>query len=303
MIAMILVGLYTPMLSSVRQQLNFLTTPFYQVTDIPRRISEWGGDALASQKDLKAENDLLRTELLIHQRKLQQMAALAAENVRLRQLLNATDMLQDKVLIAELISISPNPLSHLIVINRGSRDGIYEGQPVLDAFGLMGQVIAVDEYTSRVMLISDPTHAIPVQVNRNGVRAIAEGTGDLNQLNLRHVSINADIREGDLLVSSGLGERFPVGYPVAQVEQVVRNSGQAFARVIARPMARLDRSRHVLLVFDTHGFTPATAEEQSRSSSSAAASSRATSAQPARSRAASSAKVSSQSASSAKARP
>ena len=255
MIILILVGLYTPWLKTVRQQLNFLTVPFYQITDIPRRVSEWQGDAFVSQVDLRAENERLKTESLIHQRKLQQMAALAAENVRLRQLLNATDMLQDKVLVAELIGVSPNPLSHTVIINRGSREGVYEGQPVLDAFGLMGQVIEVDRDSCRVLLISDPTHAIPVQVNRNGVRAIAEGTGDLNRLNLRHVSINADIREGDLLVSSGLGDRFPVGYPVAEVEQVVRNSGQAFARVIARPMARLDRSRHVLLVFDTHGAT------------------------------------------------
>lgn len=258
MITLILVGLYTPWLKTARQKLNFLTVPFYQITDIPSRISEWQGDTFVSQVDLRAENERLKTELLIHQRKLQQMAALAAENVRLRQLLNATDMLQDKVLVAELIGVSPNPLSHTVVINRGSREGVYEGQPVLDAFGLMGQVIEVDEESCRVLLISDPTHAIPVQVNRNGVRAIAEGTGDLNRLNLRHVSINADIREGDLLVSSGLGDRFPVGYPVAEVEQVVRNSGQAFARVIARPMARLDRSRHVLLVFDTHSATPNT---------------------------------------------
>jgi rod shape-determining protein MreC len=261
MIALILVGLYTPWVKPIRQQLNFLTVPFYQLTDIPRRVNEWRKETFASEIDLRAENERLKTELLIHQRKLQQMAALAAENVRLRQLLNATDMLQDKVLIAELIGVSPNPLSHTVIVNRGSKEGVYEGQPVLDAFGLMGQVIEVDDDSSRVLLISDPTHAIPVQVNRNGVRAIAEGTGDLNRLNLRHVSINADIREGDLLVSSGLGERFPVGYPVAEVEQVVRNSGQAFARVIARPMARLDRSRYVLLVFDTHGVTPATQSE------------------------------------------
>lgn len=278
MIALIIVGLYTPWLNPIRQKLNFLTVPFYQLTDIPRRLGEWTDVAVKSDKDLKAENESLKTELLIHQRKLQQMAALAAENVRLRQLLNATDMLQDKVLIAELISVSPNPLSHLVVINRGSNEGVYEGQPVLDAFGLMGQVIEVDEDTSRVMLISDPTHAIPIQVNRNGVRAIAEGTGDLNQLNLRHVSINADIREGDLLVSSGLGERFPIGYPVAEVVQVIRNSGQAFARVIARPMARLDRSRHVLLVFDTHGLASANASDHVISSSSSANSSRAASA-------------------------
>lgn len=261
MVVLILMGLYTSWLTPIRQQLNFLTIPFYQLTDMPRRVSEWSSDAVASPSDLRVENERLKTELLIHQRKLLQMAALAAENVRLRQLLNATGMLQDKVLIAELMGISPNPLSHMVMINRGSKDGVYEGQPVLDAFGLMGQVIQIDEENSHVLLISDLTHAIPVQVNRNGVRAIAEGTGDLNRLNLRHVSINADIREGDLLVSSGLGERFPVGYPVAVVEQVVRNSGQAFARVAVRPMARLDRSRHVLLVFDTHGQSSAVPAE------------------------------------------
>jgi rod shape-determining protein MreC len=269
MMVLILVGIYTSWLKPVRQQLNFLAVPFYQITDIPRRIGEWGSSAFTSEKDLRAENERLKIEVLIYQRKQQQMAALAAENVRLRQLLNGKDMLQDKVLIAELMGVSPNPLSHIIMINRGSREGVYEGQPVLDAFGLMGQVVEVDEDSSRVLLISDSTHAIPVQVNRNGVRAIAEGTGDLNRLSLRHVSINADIREGDILVSSGLGERFPVGYPVAEVQQVVRNSGQAFARVIARPMARLDRSRHVLLVFDTHAQVSADQGVSSSSSSSA----------------------------------
>jgi rod shape-determining protein MreC len=273
MVALILAGLYTPVLKEIRQKLNFLAVPFYQFADVPRRLGDWSDTTFASDKDLRLENERLRNELLIHQRKLLQMAALAAENVRLRQLLNARDMLQDKVLIAELIGVSPNPLSHVVIINRGSNDGVYENQPVLDAFGLMGQVIEVDESTSRVLLISDASHAIPVQVNRNGVRAIAEGTGDLNRLNLRHVSINADIREGDLLVSSGLGERFPVGYPVAEVEQVVRNSGQAFARVIARPMARLDRSRHVLLVFDTRGPAPLPGDVPAANTASSIASS------------------------------
>lgn len=279
-VALILVGIYTPWLKPIRQQLNFLAVPFYQVTDIPRRIGEWSNGALASESDLRAENERLKIEVLIYQRKQQQMAALAAENVRLRQLLNGKDMLQDKVLIAELIGVSPNPLSHVVMINRGSREGVYEGQPVLDAFGLMGQIVEVDEDTSRVLLISDSTHAIPVQVNRNGARAIAEGTGDLNQLSLRHVSINADIREGDILVSSGLGERFPVGYPVAEVTQVVRNSGQAFARVIARPMARLDRSRHVLLVFDTHSTTLDPVEVSTGASSSSSSSSSSAAAKP-----------------------
>lgn len=256
MIGLIFVSLYTDWLKPIRQPLNALVVPFYEVTDVPRRLGDWWRDTFVSRSDLQAENEALRTELLIHQRKLQQMAALAAENVRLRQLMNATGMLQDKVLVAELFGVSPNPLSHTVWINRGSNEGVYKGQPLLDAFGLMGQVIEVTEQASQVLLISDPTHALPVQVNRNGVRAIAEGTGDLNRLRLRHVSNTTDIREGDLLVSSGLGGRFPVGYPVAEVDTILRDPGQPFATVIVRPMARLDRSRHVLLVFDSREVTP-----------------------------------------------
>ncbi len=250
MMVLVVVGLYTDKLEPLREKLAQLVTPFYQITNVPSRVNDWRKDTFVSQADLKTENEALKTELLIHQRKLQQLASLAAENVRLRQLLNASQMLQDTVLIAELIGVSPNPLSHKVVINRGTKDGAFKGQPVLDAFGLMGQVTEVSESSSTVLLISDSTHAIPVQVNRNGVRAIAEGTGDLNSLSLRHVSANTDIRAGDLLVSSGLGDRFPVGYPVAEVLQVVRDPGKAFLTVIAKPMARLDRSRHLLLVFE-----------------------------------------------------
>lgn len=250
MMGVVVIGLYTDRLDPVRQKLSFLVTPFYQLTNIPRRINDWREDLFVSRSDLQVENEALKTELLIHQRKLQQLASLAAENVRLRQLLNASEMLQDSVLIAELIGVSPNPLSHKVIINRGTSAGVFKGQPVLDAFGLMGQVVEVSDGSSTVLLISDSTHAIPVQVNRNGVRAIAEGSGDLNRLTLRHVSTNTDIREGDLLVSSGLGGRFPVGYPVAEVETVVRDPGKAFLTVIVKPMARLDRSRHLLLVFE-----------------------------------------------------
>jgi rod shape-determining protein MreC len=250
MMGVVVVGLYTDRLDPVRQKFSFLVTPFYQLTNIPRRINDWRQDLFVSRSDLQVENEALKTELLIHQRKLQQLASLAAENVRLRQLLNASEMLQDSVLIAELIGVSPNPLSHKVIINRGASVGVFKGQPVLDAFGLMGQVIEVSDSSSTVLLISDSTHAMPVQVNRNGVRAIAEGSGDLNRLTLRHVSTNTDIREGDLLVSSGLGGRFPVGYPVAEVQTVVRDLGKAFLTVIVKPMARLDRSRHLLLVFE-----------------------------------------------------
>lgn len=256
MIALVVAGLYSDKLEPLRERLAPVIAPFYQLTHIPAKVDAWRETTFVSEEDVRAENEALKTELLIHQRKLQQLASLAAENVRLRQLLNASQLLQDRVLIAELIGVSPSPLSHKVIINRGDVDGVFRGQPVLDAFGLMGQVIEVGRDTSTVLLISDSTHAIPVQVNRNGVRTIAEGSGNLNRLSLRHVSANTDIREGDLLVSSGLGDRFPVGYPVAEVEQVVRDPGKAFLTVTAKPMARLDRSRHLLLVFENQPASP-----------------------------------------------
>ncbi len=202
-----------------------------------------------SRRALLEQNAGQRTELLILKGKLQKMAGMAAENVRLRELLNSSTVLDSSVLVAELISISPDPRSHQIVLNKGSRDGVYLGQAVLDSEGLMGQIIDVGPNISRALLISDSSHALPVQINRNGVRSVAAGTGLLHELELRHVAATTDIKVGDLLVSSGLGRRFPVGYPVADVTEVVLDPGQPFAIVKAMPRAQLNRSRHVLLVF------------------------------------------------------
>ncbi|MYM64937.1 rod shape-determining protein MreC [Pseudomaricurvus sp. HS19] len=246
---LILVNTYTSLLDPVRARLATLVAPLYMVADAPARAVDEVSDSLRTRRDLEEENSALKAELLIHKRKLQQMATLAAENVRLRQLLNSAEVVQDRVLVAELIGISPDPLTHKVIVNKGASHGVYLGQPLLDAYGLMGQVVEVSEYTSQVLLITDASHALPVQVNRNGVRAVAEGTGDLYQLKLRYLSNTVDIRVGDLLVSSGLGQRFPVGYPVATVESVVHDPGQPFATVVARPKAQLNRSRHVLLVF------------------------------------------------------
>jgi rod shape-determining protein MreC len=164
-------------------------------------------------------------------------------------LLSASELLKDRVLVAELLGVSTDPLVHSIVINRGKTDGAYEGQPVLDDKGLMGQVVSVREHNSKVLLITDSNHALPVYVIRNGVRAIVEGTGDLRRLNLRYVSPTLDIKEGDQLVSSGLGGRFPAGYPVGQVLSIEREPGQPFLTVEVEPAANLERSRHLLLVF------------------------------------------------------
>ncbi len=223
--------------------------PFYWVTNIPHRLSEWIDTDWVARQELEKENKLLRNQIRVQESRLQQMASLVAENLRLRQLMNSSEIVQDRVLVAELIGVSPDPLVHKVIVNKGSNDGIYVGQPLLDAFGLMGQVVSVTPYTSQVLLVTDNSHAIPVQVTRNNVRTVAEGVGDLYQLRLRYVSSTMDIKEGDILVSSGLGGRFPVGYPVAQIESITYDPGEPFATVIARPAAQLDRSRHVLLVF------------------------------------------------------
>jgi len=236
-------------MAATRAVLSNFSLPFYWLVDVPRRVLDWGQENLLTRSTLLEENARLRGESLLLRGQVQQMAALRAQNIRLRALLNSTALLQDDVLVAELIGIAPDPARHQVVLNKGARDGVFLGQPLLDAAGLMGQVVEAGAHVSRVLLITDATHAIPVQVNRNGVRAIAEGIGRLDSLELRHVAATTDIKVGDLLVTSGLGQRFPAGYPVAVVEEVIRDPGQAFALVRAAPSAALNRSRHVLLVY------------------------------------------------------
>lgn len=234
---------------SFETSLNVIATPFYWLADIPDRLKLWGEDSFVGSETLKRENKQLRSESVLLKAQVQKLASLEAENVRLRALLNSSALLDDTVLVAEIIGVSATPLKHEIVINKGRRDKLYVGQPVIDEAGLMGQVTEVGELHSRVLLITDSSHAIPVQINRNGVRSIAEGVGLLQELTLRHVSATTDIKVGDLLVSSGLGQRFPFGYPVATVTEVTVDPGQPFVLVKAKPSAKLDRSRYVLLVF------------------------------------------------------
>jgi len=224
-------------LKPVRSQLGSVLTPFYWLADLPVRVWDGISDQFTSRSVLIAENEKLKAEALLMQRRLQKLAALTEQNVRLRELLNSSALVDEKVLVGELIGVDPNPFTHRILIDKGEKDGVFLGQPVLDARGLMGQVVEVMPYTSRVLLLTDTTHSIPVQVNRNGLRAIASGTGNPERLELRHVADTADIKEGDLLVSSGMGQRFPAGYPVATVKEVIHDSGQPFAIVRAVPTA------------------------------------------------------------------
>ncbi len=236
--ALILADLRYSNLDNARAMLDTVATPIYWVADLPSRFGDWTETQFQSRASLLEENERLRRENLILQGRSHQMASLQAENVRLRGLLNSTEVLRDDGVVAELIGVSPDPVRHQLVLNKGAEDGVFVGQPLIDADGLMGQIVEVSGGSSRALLITDATHSVPVQVNRNGVRAIAEGVGTLGALEIYHVSATTDIRQGDLLVTSGLGERFPVGYPVAVVSEVVRDPGEPFARIKAVPSAR-----------------------------------------------------------------
>nr|WP_284047823.1 rod shape-determining protein MreC [Halomonas gemina] len=233
----------------VRAQLSTLVAPIQWLVSLPSDVLNWGSLALSDQRALVDENRRLREQILTLSHRVQRMASLTAENVRLRELLAATRQRDMPYITAELLSLDPDPFTHQMVIDRGRRDGVYVGQPVLDASGLVGQITATSAYSSRVLLLADASHALPVQVNRNGLRFVLQGAGSYDALDVMHVPDTADIREGDLLTTSGLGGRFPPGYPVARVSAVVHDPGQPFARVTAAPVAQLQRSRHFLLLF------------------------------------------------------
>lgn len=233
----------------VRSAIGTGLAPVHWLGNAPSEFSEWVASLFTTREDLQEENEALRARLLILERRALKYAALASENNELRKLMNSSEVLDDRVIVGEIVGVSPDPFSHEVVINKGSRDGVVVGQAILDANGLMGQVQQTSSFTSRVLLVSDSSHAVPVEVVRNGLRAILLGNGDTSALELVHVPDTADIREGDLLVSSGLGGRFPKGYPVAEVDQISKESGEPFVKIRATPMAELNRSRLVLVVF------------------------------------------------------
>lgn len=238
-------------LERIRYGLGFATTPVYWVADIPTRVSFWIDDVFVSRTDLLEENDNLRADLLIAQRELQLLESLVSENNRLLALNEATQGINGEVLAAEIINISPDPYFKRVLLNKGARDGVFIGQALLDANGLMGQVDEVLPYTAWVLLITDSHHVTPVEVNRNGERALARGSRTTaTELELEFVTQTQDMRAGDRLVSSGMGQVYPKNYPVAEIISVYADPGQDFATVRARPLAQLESTRHVMLVYN-----------------------------------------------------
>jgi rod shape-determining protein MreC len=248
-VLLMIVDNFTPWLKPAYSAADNLVRPLYWIANIPLRVQEWSANSLTPRSEIESDNLRLSKESLIYHGQLQRMSDLAAENMRLRRLLNATELLQDSVLVTEVIGVSANPLRHTLTVDRGSADNVFVGQPLLDAEGLMGQIITVHKNHSTALLITDSNHALPVQVLRNGLRSIAEGGADYNRLNLKFVSPTADIREGDKLVSSGLGGLYPAGYPVGTVLSIVSKPGDNFLEIDIDPSAEIDRSRHLLLLY------------------------------------------------------
>ncbi len=238
-------------LDAVRAAIGAAVYPLRIVVDAPAQLWDWTRETSKSRSELRLENARLRAEQLLTRARLQRLNSLEAENSRLRAMLDARAQFEDRVRVAEIMSVDLNPFRHSLVIDVGSRDGVYDGQAIVDADGVVGQVIKTGPLTAEAILISDPGHALPVEVNRNGLRTIAFGTGEFGRLELPGLANNADIEVGDLLVTSGLGGAFPNGYPVAVVERVNRIPQQPFADVSARPAAALDQVREIMLVWST----------------------------------------------------
>jgi rod shape-determining protein MreC len=249
-VLLIVIDVNSRLLEPVRTAIATLVSPIYVIADSPYRMSREASATLSTREALISENAHLTRRNLELAQIAQQFTALREENARLRQLLGSRQRLGAEVVVAELVGVVPSPNTYQVEIDKGTDQGVFVGQAVIDADGLFGQVVEVARFTSRVMLIIDAAHAVPVEVLRNDFRSIAAGTGRADRLELEYVPVTADIRVGDQLVSSGLGGHFPRGYPVGEVTSVVVEPTMTYAQVVARPLAALDRSRHVLLVYE-----------------------------------------------------
>jgi rod shape-determining protein MreC len=242
-------------LQSARQWASAALQPLIWAVSVPSSVSEAWHHYL-DRGNVYVENQQLRQKQLILEAQLQKLAALQAENERLRGLLSSAVSLQQRVLVAEILTVSQDPYRHQIVLNKGRDDGVYRGQALVDAFGVLGQVIEVNPHNCVALLITDPNHGIPVEINRTGLQTIALGRGDGFGLSLPYLPGNADVKVGDLLVSSGLGGRFPAGYPVGEIHELRHNQGETFMEAIAYPSAHINQGRQALLVWSENSTEP-----------------------------------------------
>jgi rod shape-determining protein MreC len=236
-------------LGKIRRLLSVVAYPVQVAVASPFEGWNWFRDSVTTRDALRSDKAKLEAELRLAQFRLQRYEALEAETVRLRALRDNTTGVTDRFLIGEVMNVDLDAFRERVLVDKGAGDGIYVGQAVLDSGGVFGQVARVGQLTSEVILISDAAHAIPVQINRNGLRTIAVGTGEVNRLKLPYLPTSADVIAGDLLVTSGLGGGFPAGYPVGTIAEVKRDPAQSLADVDVKPAAALDRSKELMFVW------------------------------------------------------
>lgn len=238
----------------IRSQVDGLLGPLFLVANAPSTLSSALQQVIRTRSQLVDDNKKLQETLMLLKGELLKYGQLKQENEKLRSLLESPIQSDSRVEVAEIMSVATNPFEQQIVINKGSEEGLYEGQPLIGEDGILGQVTVVSHQMSRAILISDRNHSLPVRVVRNDIRAIAHGTGVIDELVMSNLPRNVDIKVGDLLVTSGLGGKFPRGYPVARVIEYSPDNGTGFAEVKARPVENLNRLRYVLLMWPNEYF-------------------------------------------------
>ena len=248
-VATMLVDHRTRQLEGLRNILQTAVYPVMFISTIPREVMRGVSGSMQSSSELQADNESLRQENLLLHSRLEKLHSLEADNLRLKRLLGQSEQIAERVLLAELVEVSLEPYTQKISLNKGSRDGVYVGQPVINGDGVVGQVVHTSQFQSTVTLLTDPGSAVPVMVIRNGLRSVLFGTGVRNKLSLPYLTADADIRIGDVLISSGMGGRFPTGYPVATVTEIKQEPSDEFLTINTLPVTQLDHGREVLLIW------------------------------------------------------
>lgn len=240
---------FKQVIQPIRDVIRAAYAPIYAAAKYPVLSENWLSLQVKSEQDLGRENTALKAELLQAKVRLQKLSELSAENTRLRGMVNTPLIIDGRVLIAEIIGVDPNPLEHAVVINKGLQQQLHEGQTVLDGNGVMGQITYVYPNSAKVMLLSNKESSIAVRVERTGMRAIVSGTGHYGELEMQYVPSTADVKVGDVVYSSGLGERYPAGYLVGKVSAIQQHNTGEFARITIQPAADLASSYHVVVLF------------------------------------------------------
>ena len=235
-------------LNKVRSYISATIYPLYVATNAPKNIFLNLKESMGQREKIVLENQRLKTENIALSSKIQKIYKLEKENRRLHELLDSKPKSEDVFVLAEIIAENPDPFKHRIIINKGSKENVQVNQSVADSKGIIGHIFRDQIFGSEVLLITDPEHAIPIEVARTGLRSIALGTGSYEEIQLSFLAANTDIQKGDILLTSGLGEQYPSGYPVAVIEKIAVLEGEPFLEVLAKPFAKLTNINEVWVI-------------------------------------------------------